>query len=292
MARCQDLLAGCLDLEAEVGVKQNTADKLAADLQAVRDTQGEAGRCKTALARRREEFRRWDREGELTLGRCRLRLAALFGPGFNPQWAAAGFSDRSTMVPEVFAQRMSLLDQLQLYFAAHPEHESGDMQATAAIVAATRQALLEARQAVTHAKVALRQAVVARDKALVQLRRRMRALIRELDIVMLPNDPRWKRFGLNMPAGATMPEPVKQVKAEVLNHGRVLLTWSAAPHATRYRVQLRELGQAEFTFVATVHDTQWLLETEGLGGFIEIRVIAANEMDEAAPSPSTSVAVL
>ena len=38
MARCQDMLAGCLALEAELGVKQNTAAKLAADIQAVWDT--------------------------------------------------------------------------------------------------------------------------------------------------------------------------------------------------------------------------------------------------------------
>lgn len=285
------MLAGCQALEVAVGVKQNTADKLQADLQAVRDTLAEVGRCKTALARRREEFRARDREGELELGRCRLRLAALFGSVFNAQWEAAGFSDRSTMVPEVFAKRMSLLEQLRLYFTAHPEHESVDMQATAAIVAATREALSGARSAVTHAEVVLRQAVMAKEKALVQLRRRMRALIRELDILMAPDDARWKSFGLKMPASGTSPEPVKRVTAEVLGQGRVLLTWPTAPHATRYRVQMREMGHAEFVFVATVHDTQWLMETPGLGGFIEIRVIAANEVDEVAPSPVTSVAV-
>lgn len=291
MARCQDMLAGCLALEAELGVKQNTAAKLAADIQAVRDTQVQVGKAKTERSKRREEFRLRDREAEVALGRCRLRLAALFGTGFNVQWEAAGFPDRSTMVPEVFAKRLSLLDQLHLYFSQHPEHESQDMQATAAIVLATRETLSGARAAVTHAEVTLRQAVVARDKALVQLRRRMRGLIRELNVVMEPDDARWKVFGLNVPASGSSPEPVTEVKAEALGHGKVLLTWPAAPHATRYRVQMREMGHVEFTFIATVREPEWQLKREGQGGFIEVRVIAANKRAESGPSPVTSVAV-
>lgn len=291
MARCHDLLAGCRLLQEEVGVKQNTADKMEADLRAVTSTLTEVGRCKAELTKRREEFRNRDREGEVVLGRCRLRLVALFGVGFNANWEAAGFPDRSTMVPEVFAQRQGLLEQLRLYLSDHPEHESRDMQATAANCAGMHGALSQARSAVNHAEARLRQAVIAKDKALVQLRRRMRGLIRELDIVMEPDDPRWKVFGLNIPASGTSPEPVQRVTAEVMGQGRVLLTWPPAPHATRYRVQMREMGHTEFEPLATVHEPEWLLEKEGLGGFIEVRVIAANEVDEVAPSPVTSVAV-
>lgn len=278
-------------LQEEVGVKQNTADKMEADLQAVTSVLAEVVRCKTELAKRREEFRNRDREGELVLGRCRLRLVALFGVGFSSNWEAVGFPDKSTMVPEVFAKRLDLLEQLRLYFTDHPEHESRSMQATAANCAGMHGVLTQARSAVNQAEVRLRQAVIAKDEALVQLRRRMRGLIRELDMVMEPDDPRWKVFGLNIPASGTSPEPVSQVKAEVLGQGRVLLTWPAAPHATRYQVQMREMGHTEFAPLATVHEPEWLLEKDGLGGFIEVRVIAANEVEEVAPSPVTSVAV-
>lgn len=291
LARCQSLLAGCLALEGEVGLKQNTAAKLQADMLAVTTALTEVGRCKAERGKRRKEFRERDREGEIVLGRCRLRLLAIFGPGFNAQWETAGFPDRSTMVPEVFAKRLTLLDQLQNYFVVRPEHESLDMQATAGTCAGMHRALSQARSAVDHAGAMLRGAVLAKDKALLQLRKRMRGLIRELDLLMARDDSRWKRFGLNMPAGGTAPEPVTGVKAEALGQGRVQVEWPAAAHATRYRMQVREMGRADFVSVATVHDPQCTLDGQEQGSFIEIQVISANKQDEAAASPAVSVAV-
>jgi len=68
----------------------------------------EVGRLKGELGLRRKEFRQADREGERVLGRCRLRLAALFGPRHNVQWEAVGFRGRSTMVPESLAGYLTL----------------------------------------------------------------------------------------------------------------------------------------------------------------------------------------
>ena len=67
--------------------------------------------------------------------------------------------------------------------------------------------------------------------------------------------------------------------------------WPAAPHATRYRVQVRGFGENDFTAAATVHDPQTLLSELPEGQFMEVRVISANAVDEAAPSPVVMVAV-
>jgi hypothetical protein len=105
-------------------------------------------------------------------------------------WAAAGFPDRSTMVPEAFAKRRSLLAQLAGYFLANPQHQSVDMEARAEICHATHEALSDARSAVNHNKAELRTAVMAKNKALAALRQRMRGLIEELSIVLSDDDAR------------------------------------------------------------------------------------------------------
>lgn len=291
LARCHDMIRGCAALENEIGIKQNTAAKLQAVMDAAQAALAEVGRLMAERGQRRKDLRDRDREGEVVIGRCRLRLAMLFGNNYSTQWGAAGFPDRSTMVPEVFAKRLSLLSSLALYFEHKPEHQSTDMQATAAICSATFEALSDARSAVNHHKAVLRTAVVAKNAAFKKLRQTMRGLIWELGIVLADDDARWRRFGLNVPASETMPQPVRQITLEAMGDGRVLVQWPPAPHATRYRVQARVMGAAEFGAGATVHDTECLLTSQPMEEFLEVRVIAANSLDEAAPSPIAMVMV-
>jgi hypothetical protein len=292
LARYHDLIQGCEALEAEIGIKQNTAATMRTTWDAARAALTEVGRVKTERGRRRKELRERDREGEVVIGRCRLRLTAVFGTGFNTQWGAAGFPDQSTMVPEVFAQRLSLLSSLARYFEAKPEHQSTDMGATAAICQTTFEALSDARSAVNFNKSALRTAVQAKNKALKKLRKSWRSLIRELWILLLPGDPRWQRFGLKLPARLPMPQPVEQVTLEATGQGKVFVQWPPAPHATRYRVQWRRMGAVEFINAATVHESEAWLQDLLPGESIEVRVIAANKTGEAAPSPVATVVVL
>ncbi|MDZ4405920.1 fibronectin type III domain-containing protein [Prosthecobacter sp.] len=291
LARCHDLIKGCEALEEEIGIKQNTAAAMQAAWDAANAALMEVGRVKTERGQRRKELRNRDREGEVVIGRCRLRLTALFGTGFNTQWGAAGFPDRSTMVPEVFAKRMSLLSSLTRYFELKPEHESTDMGATAVICGATFEALSDARSAVNFNKSALRTAVLAKNKALKKLRHKMRGLIWELGILLTASDPRWLRFHLQMPARLSLPPPVEQVTLEATGQGKVFVQWPPAPHATRYRVQMQRMGAAEFTAAATVHEPEAWLQDLPPGEFIEVRIIAANKAGEAAPSPASVVVV-
>lgn len=291
LARCHDLIKGCEALEVEIGIKQNTAAAMQAAWDAASAALLEVGRVKTERGQRRKDLRDRDREGEIVIGRCRLRLTALFGTGFNTQWGAAGFPDGSTMVPEVFAKRLSLLSSLAGYFELKPEHESTDMGATAAICHATFEALSDARSAVNFNKSALRAAVIAKNKALKKLRQKMRGLISELGILLADNDARWQRFHLQMPARLPMPEPVERVTLEAMGEGKIFVQWPPAPHAKRYRVQWKRPDATEFRNAATVPEPEALLKGLPSGESIEVRVIAANKTGEAAPSPPTVVMV-
>lgn len=291
MVRCHDLIGGCEALEIEIGIKQNTATAMQAALDAAQAALAEVASSKKHRADCREELRLSDKEGERVIALCRLRLAAIFGNNYSLEWEAAGFPARSTQVPEVQAQRLTLLEHLAHYFLLKPEYQSADMAATASVCQATHDALAAARHGVNHAGALLQAAVKAKNAALLALRGRMRSLITELWILLPKDDARWQRFGLNIPAKDSMPTPVGSVTASAIGNGKVMVQWPAAPHATRYRVQTREIGTSEFTAVMTVHEREALLQEQTPGQFLEIRVISANSVDEAAASPSVMVAV-
>jgi hypothetical protein len=292
LARFHDLIQGCEALQEEVGIKQYTAVKMQAAWDTARAALFEVGTLTTERGQRRKNLRERDREGEVVIGRCRLRLAMLFGNTYNVQWGAAGFPDRSTMVPEVFAKRLSLLSSLARYFELKPEHESTDMGATVVICQATFEALSDARSAVNHHKSALRTAVIAKNAAFKKLRKCWRGLIDELWILLPPNDTRWLRFSLKLPARLPPPPPVEQVTLEATGEGKVFAQWPPAPHAKRYRVQWRRMGAADFINATTVPEPKTLLKRLPLDENIEVRIIAANKTGEAAPSPVAVVMVM
>lgn len=291
LACCHDLMAGCRALETELGIKQNTAAVMQAAWEAAGAGLATVGRRLEERGIARKALLQADAAGKKVITRCRLRLMPDFGSRWNVQWEAAGFRGRSTMVPEMQDKRLTLLDSLAAWFTTQPAHESTDMGATAAICHAAHEALSDARSAVNQSHARLAEAVREKNRLLRVLRGRMRSLIRELNVLMERDDPRWLRFGLNIPARLTAPSPVKRVALTSLGNGAVHAQWTAARHAKRYRVQVKTEGAEDFAFVATVHETSILLRDLVPGQKIEVRVIAANAADDAALSPAAVVVV-
>lgn len=291
LASYHDAVRGCLELETEIGLKQNTAATMQAAWDAYQVAQTEVGRLKLVRDAARTEVREAEAAGERRIGCCRLRLVMLLGSAYSVAWGAAGFPDHSTQVPEASAKRSSLLTQLAGWFGHYPENESVEMGATAALCQQAHDRIRAAHAAVNQNKSALAVAVEVKDAAVQTLRDRYRSLIRELDIVLTEEDPRWRRFGLRMPAQPTMPQPVESLTAEALGEGRVQLTWPRAPQARRYRVQMRRAGEELFTNVLTVHDLEALLSDLTIGTDLDFRVLSANDLDECSTGPVTRVQV-
>ncbi len=285
------LVQGCVELEGEIGINQTPVVSLQELLISAHAALTEVEKQKAERSTLRKELRDWDQESERVLSRCRLRLAALFGNGFSEQWQAAGFPDQSTMVPEVFAKRLALLAQLSAYFTANPEHESQDMRATTAICEMTHQSLSGVRALVDHHKSILQNAVQKKNATLKQVRKCLRSLIDELALLLTEDDVRWRRFGLNPPAGEPLPEPVDKVLLTPLGQGTLQAKWSPALHALRYHVQMRVMGFGDFATLTTLPETEILLQDLPPGEFIEVRVIAANTQEESAPCPASAVLV-
>ena len=292
LARCHDMARGCAALEVEVGIKHWTAEKMEGRIAAAAEAGQGAGTAHGEMAKRRRVLRAAEKAGRKVITACRLRLTVIFGAAWSAQWQAAGFAQRRTMVPERHGQRLTLLGALAGYFKAHPEHESTDMGATEEVCRAAFEALSDARSAVNLQKSERRGSVRAQRAAWTALRQAMRGLIKELDLLLASDDARWHQFGLQLPARLAAPAPVRRVKLTALGGGVVQVRWPGAPRATRYRVQTR-LGEAgEFTSTATVHGTEKLLTGLPPDVRLEVRIIAANAADEAAPGPVVAVTVV
>ena len=119
----------------------------------------------------------------------------------------------------------------------------------------------------------------------------LRSLIDELGMLLPAADVRWRRFGLNPPAGESRPESVVQVMLTAVGQGTLRAQWPPALHALLYHVQMRMMGGGDFATLSTVPDTETLLQDLPLGEFIEVRVIAVNTQEEAAPSPASAALV-
>jgi hypothetical protein len=283
MAALMDMARACAAHGEAVGLKINTGPVMEAAVKQAQDTQAEAGSCKAERGAARRAFLAADAESKRTLGRCRLRLVMFYGQTFSVQWEAAGFPDSSTQVPESHAKRAGLLSRLAGWFGANPELESADMQATAAACTAAHESLRAARREVIRTETALATAVQAKDEAIEKLRTRFRSVISELDVLLATDDPRWRLFGLKLPAQLSAPDPVPAAKAEKLPSGAWLLTWERARHARRYRVQLLRPGSDSWEHLRTVHSLELLLEDLPTDlSAPEFQIIAANDAGEAA----------
>ncbi len=283
---CDQVVAGCERIGGEIGLNLEVESRLKSAVVTARELLAEVKRAKPRRSKRRAEFRALDREGEQVIGRCRLRLAAVHGSRHNAQWQAAGFTSESTMVPEDFATRLKVLSGLAGYFQKHPELESQDMGATSAICGEMNERLVVGRKAVTDSETKLRQVVQAKRAALHAVRTALRETIKRLGSVLAGDDARWLAFGLKPPkAGAVEPRSVESVDLTPLGGGSILVSWPAALHAEIYQVQARLMGSSEFKTVKAVRAREVELSGWPAGQIVEVRIVAANALGEAAPSP-------
>ena len=194
------LVKGCQKLESELGIKQNTSAVLQRALDEVQETQKSLNQQKKALSAVRQNFQVSDRLAKKTISNCRLRLAMLYGQEFNADWEKVGFPDHSTAVPESLEKRQALLLSLEKHFQFTPLQESKDMEATAEACRSAWSEVNDSRIVIEKETKLRTKAVRARNKARLMLKKRYRSLIVELGVLISPDDPKWREFGLNPPA--------------------------------------------------------------------------------------------
>ena len=135
-------------------------------------------------------------------------LLPLWGDTFSQQWAAAGWTDNSTAVPNNQPGRLALVQAIAGFLKANPTMEATTpgvtfTQAQANAVAGALSAGLTGVGTADATSNTARDTRATADKT---LRGDLRTLIAILNDKLTPNDPRWAEFGLNAPGAAVTPQ--------------------------------------------------------------------------------------
>ena len=119
----------------------------------------------------------------------------------------------------------------------------------------------------------------------------MRGLINELSDLISETDPRWKAFGLNIPADPAVPAKVENLVLYSKAPDKVAAEWDASARAERYHVEVQLGDEAEFHRVATVFDTHADLTDLPPGAGVKVRLVAVNAGGEGSASDVVEVLV-
>lgn len=291
LALAEDMADGLTNLEVSVGVKQNTAASMRAAITLLRAKELEYNTCKDATGAAEAAVAAADEAAKGFIGNASKALKIMLGNKWSLAWEPTGFPDGKTRVPLSQDKRLTLLASLSAYYTAQPDKEAASLGITAAQATLHFDALSNARDTAAQKLTMQKTCKTVRDNALDALRVKIRGTIAELSQLLGADDPRWDAFGLNRPSDPDIPLPASVVTLTAMGTGNVLVTWNRGKRATRYRIFGRYTGEAEFYQMALVHDLSHTLTGLTTGETLEIKIIAANETAEAAPTETVSVVV-
>jgi len=292
IALAEDLADGCHALEVTLGIKQNTEAVIRAAIDAAITARQNYTAAGVVVASQYDALQTADAAGEQTLTNCKLRLAKLFGQRFNPQWAATGWPDQSTGIPQSQDKRFTLLNSLKNYFTANPSAESAQMDATAALCLAAHTAISNARAAVNTAETTETDRLKDRKAAMKTLRKRIRGLIDELTQLIAEDDARWETFGLNIPANPSPPEGIADLTLTTPVAGKIHTTWPYATRMAGTRLLTKRQGiDLDWVNAGTVDGLEKTLDGFTAGEVVDVQAVPYNEAGDGPGSPVRTVTV-
>ena len=279
MTMAEDAADGLHQLEATVGVKQNTEASMRLDLSGLVTTKGAydvlvatGTTLTTTLTVAKSNAR-----GFCTAVRDRLKL--FLGKQASDAWQEPGWSANSIAVPSTSERLLPLLGSIGTYFTAHPtQQDTSALNLTAAQAGILHEALSDARSAVNSHDQAEGDAKNARDAAADQLRNRLRALVNELALLLDPLSPSWRTFGLNAPGAPDRPDAVKNTQATALGSGQVRVQCTAAARADYYQVHQFIVGtDTAYVLTDSPPGPDVILANRPVGATIKYKMRAVNE---------------
>jgi hypothetical protein len=120
----------------------------------------------------------------------------------------------------------------------------------------------------------------------------MTGMITELDQLLDATDPLWLAFGLNEPGATNLPDSANALVLTAGPAGTVLLHWSQASRATRYRVFQLIVGVDSVPVnVKTVTEPETTLPGLPSGKTVQYYIVSANDAGQAAASDTVQIVV-
>lgn len=235
------------------------------------------------------ELREKRADAAVYLERVRDYLTGFLGGSWSPQWAGLGFVNNTLELPSKDSSRCTILENVKLYFTAHPEHENAAKEYTAVKAGSVCTPLSGAVANVENCKFEARTKFDLRDKAIRLLDRKHSELRKELETVLEPTDPRWLKFFDRIPGDERVPEKVEEVTASVAGN-MLVADWSDAARADHYKVFKQVVGvDAQPVLVNSVADSAAQFPVTP-GTVVKLQVVPSNAMGDGPASDVLEIA--
>lgn len=286
-----DMLDGVTTVGTATGIVQNNAAILTTTLATARTAEADFQKARRAKIDATTAQTTADSNSKAFIATAKRILIPHLGATWSTAWAQVGFVNGSLETPNSLDKRFNLLATLRDYLKAQPAHENAPLGITAAAAQLLHSATATARAAVNTALRNLATARLARETAVDALRNRMRGLIAELNTLLPADDARWYAFGLSAPADPETPgiPAAATLTPGISGSGLLFLDWPDTRRTDRYRVWMKKPGEATFTPVATVTESDATLSALPLRAALEFQITALNDAGESIPSPLSSI---
>ena len=226
---------------------------------------------------------------------CIRSLFPVLGEDWNSAWSEAGFEGGSLAVP---TNPLPNLQQLRAYYAAHPAHETANVNGIACTAAACETAAQAVSTAQSNSNQSNTDAGTAHGNYLAGLkaaRTRLSNLRDELSQLISDDDERWYAFGFDRPVDSTGPDTPENLAITVSAVGsRTLLAdWDDARRADNYRLRAVVKATGQQVFSELVQDSQGIIHLPNLaaGTELNITVTARNTTGESQPTAAITAAL-
>ena len=166
----------------------------------------------------------------------------ILGETWSAAWAAAGFINNSTAVPDDLMSKIQLASSLEIYLTKNPSMQRPDMQVTADVAGDYAGTMASLQVEVTDAKEALRVSDLVRQPARATLEDLISTLLANLKKKLAPDDPRWVTFGFPIPTSQRTPAAPQNVVVSTDSAGPTIVSCPPVPLATRYRCRYLIVG--------------------------------------------------
>lgn len=285
---------------AAIGLTQNTAAKILADLKAVTGdpaatpplpgTRNAYNAAKAAKVAANSNRRTVENSARTFCTSAVGMLKNYLGAQWNSQWQEAGFINGSLAIPD---DPVALLGTLRGYFTSHAAHENAPLGLTAANCTANINAVAEARAASNQSVLDLGAAKAANETAVKALYKRLTGLRSELSQLLAKDDPRWYAFGFDRPADGWGPGPVEHLVLTAGSPGMIFADWDDARRAERYRVykQITGVDAEPVEVTGGVTESEYTLTGLPSGATVQITVRAANAAGDGPVSATATLVV-
>ena len=280
LGRATQAMGGAAEHGVEIGLRHNTLADIAADRAVLVQAHDAHEVAKVVLNEHRQTMRALIPRSIEFVTLVREVLRQHISRQYSSAWQVVGF-DGSLEVPRTVSGLTQMIERMTAYFAANPQYELVSHNLSSAGAKALCDEISAAENALNNQRTIVGQTLAVRNVAFRQLCKRISNLASELRILIGDNDPRYLAFGLKIPAARPVPEAPKNVEVKIVSEQLIEIEWEPTPHASHYRVWLKEKGsEQESQVVGSVKDKNFAFEDLPPDRQFEVMVTAVNSAGE------------